>query len=94
LFTDSGLTSFPTTGQWVKKINNNAAADLFCQEGEAGSTIYFCDYYWTNAIDSDRTLLLGAYSGSGSHAGLFTLHSNIGLGAASGSVGTRLVYIP
>jgi hypothetical protein len=30
LFVDSGLTSHPTAGQWVKKINNNAAADLFC----------------------------------------------------------------
>lgn len=45
LFTDSGLTSSPTTEQWVKRINNNAAADLFCQEGRGGSTTYFCDYY-------------------------------------------------
>lgn len=94
LFTDSGLTSFPTTEQWVKRINNNAAADLFCQEGGGGSTTYFCDYYWTNANDHDRTLLLGAYSGHGSHAGLFLLHSSSGLGAAGGRVGTRLVYIP
>lgn len=94
LFTDSGLTSFPTTEQWVKRINNNAAADLFCQEGGGGSTTYFCDYYWTNANDQDRTLLLGACAGYGSVAGLFSLHSSIGLGFALGSVGTRLVYIP
>lgn len=94
LFTDSGLTSFPTTEQWVKRINNNAAADLFCQEGGGGSTTYFCDYYWTNANDNDRTLLLGAVTGYGSLAGLFGLASSLGLGGAGGHVGTRLVYIP
>lgn len=94
LFTDSGLTSFPTTEQWVKRINNNAAADLFCQEGGGGSTTYFCDYYWTNANDHDRTLLLGARAGSGSRAGFFGLLSDDGLGYAGGSVGARLVYIP
>lgn len=94
LFVDSGLTSYPTTGQWVKKINNNAAADLFCQEGGGDSDIYFCDHYWTNANDSDKTLLLGAYSGAGSFAGFFFLASSDGLGFACGFVGTRLVYIP
>lgn len=94
LFTDSGLTSFTTTGQWVKRINNNAKADLFCQEGGAGSNTYFCDHYWTNAIDSDRTLLLGATAGDGSTAGFFYLFSGHGLGLAAGFVGTRLVYIP
>lgn len=94
LFTDSGLTSFPTTEQWVKRINNNAAADLFCQEGGGGSTTYFCDYYWTNANDHDRTLLLGARAGYGSAAGFFALYSDFGLGSAGGCVGTRLVYIP
>ena len=94
LFTDSGLTSFPTTEQWVKRINNNAAADLFCQEGGGGSTTYFCDYYRTNANDHDRTLLLGAFAGDGSPAGFFSLASHAGLGTAHASVGTRLVYIP
>lgn len=94
LFVDSGLTSYPTTGQWVKKINNNAAADLFCQEGGGGNTTYFCDHYWTNANDSDRTLLLGACAGDGSRAGLFNLDSDYGLGFAYVYVGTRLVYIP
>lgn len=94
LFVDSGLTSHPTTGQWVKKINNNAAADLFCQEGGGGSTTYFCDHYWTNANDFDRTLMLGASAGSGSGAGLFYLGSFLGIGAEAVYVGTRLVYIP
>lgn len=94
LYEDSGLTTLTTNGQWVKRITNNAAADLFCQEGGASSTTYFCDHYWTNAIEADRTLLLGAVAGYGSSAGLFCLSSNFGLGGAAAHVGTRLVYIP
>ena len=94
LYEDSGLTTLTTNDQYVKRITNNAAADLFCQEGGANSTTYFCDHYWTNAVEADRTLLLGANAGSGSYAGLFTLHSDVGLGYASADVGTRLVYIP
>lgn len=94
LFTDSGLTSFPTTGQWVKRINNNAAADLFCQEGGGDNTTYFCDQYWTKANDSDRTLLLGAPASNGAAAGLFSLTSSDGLGSVRDDVCTRLVYIP
>lgn len=94
LYEDSGLTTLTTSNQWVKRITNNAAADLFCQEGGAGSTTYFCDYYWTNATASDRTLLLGARTGYGSYAGLFGLYSYIDLGYVAANVGTRLVYIP
>lgn len=94
LYEDSGLTTLTTNGQWVKRITNNAAADLFCQEGGASSTTYFCDHYWTNAIEADRTLLLGAHAGYGSFAGFFCLYSRHGLGYADASVGTRLVYIP
>lgn len=94
LYEDSGLTTLAASGQWVKRITNNAAADLFCQEGGAGSTTYFCDYYWTSAIASDRTLLLGAPTSDGSNAGLFALNSDGSLGASGAGIGTRLVYIP
>lgn len=94
LYEDSGLTTLTTNGQWVKRITNNAAADLFCQEGGANSTTYFCDSYWTNAAEADRTLLLGANASNGSPAGLFSLNSFNDLGIASATVGTRLVYIP
>lgn len=94
LFVDSGLTSYPTNGQWVKKINNNAAADLFCQEGRGNNTTYFCDHYWTSAIDSNRTLLLGARAGDGSYAGLFALNSYASVGDSGADTGTRLLYIP
>lgn len=88
LYEDSGLTTITTGNQWVKRITNNAAADLFCQEGGAGSTTYFCDYHWTNAVEADRTLLLGADAGDGSFAGLFSLYSNNDLSNANANVST------
>lgn len=97
LYEDSGLTTLTTGGQWVKRITNNAAADLFCQEGidtSTTTTTYFCDYHWTNAVEADRTLLLGASSGHGPSAGLFFLDSSTDLGYAGANVSTRLVYIP
>ena len=94
LYEDSGLTTLTTNDQYVKRITNNAAADLFCQEGGANSTTYFCDHYWTNAVEADRTLLLGANAGDSSAAGFFYLGSSVDLGAALAGVGTRLVYIP
>lgn len=94
LYEDSGLTTLTTNGQWIKRITNNAAADLFCQEGGTDSTTYFCDRYWTDATETDRTLLLGTSTGYGSAAGLFSLHSYVGLGTTAAYVGTRLVYIP
>lgn len=94
LYEDSGLTTLTTNGQWIKRITNNAAADLFCQEGGTDSTTYFCDRHWTDATETDRTLLLGTSTGYGSAAGLFSLHSYVGLGITAAYVGTRLVYIP
>jgi hypothetical protein len=60
----------------------------------ADSTTYFCDHYWTNAVEADRTLLFGAGADDGFHAGFFALHSDLALDAADALVGTRLVYIP
>lgn len=83
-----------TSSGYPKRLANNAGADLWCQELGGGTTTYFCDYYWTNPTESDRTLLLGAHSGDGAVAGLFSLDSYNGVGTAYSYVGTRLVYIP
>lgn len=93
-YKDSGLTILTTGDQMVKRITNNAAADLFCQEGGADHTTYFCDYYWTQATASDRTLLFGAAANDRSAAGLFNLTSGNVIGIAGANIGTRLVYIP
>lgn len=83
-----------TTGRYVKKLVNNNQADLFpAVVGNGASvTTYYCDYHWTGATATPRTLLIGGRSGNGSYAGLFTLSSSNGLDASNASVGTRITF--
>lgn len=58
----------------------------------ASATTYYCDYHWTNAVATPRTLLLGGRSDYGSAAGLFSLSSLIGLDYSHAPVGTRITF--
>lgn len=82
------------TGQYVKKLVNNNQADLFptVVGNGASATTYYCDYHWTNATATPRTLLIGGSSGSGSGAGLFYLSSGDGLDYSHAYVGTRITF--
>lgn len=82
------------TGQCVKKLVNNNQADLFptVVGNGASATTYYCDYHWTSATATPRTLLIGGHSDYGSSAGLFALHSNNGLGNSGAHVGTRITF--
>lgn len=82
------------TSQYVKKLVNNNQADLFptvVGDG-ASATTYYCDYHWTSATATPRTLLIGGRSGNGSYAGLFYLVSHYGLGTSDAHVGTRITF--
>ena len=82
------------TSQYVKKLVNNNQADLFptVVGNGASATTYYCDYHWTNAVATPRTLLLGGRSGAGSTAGLFSLYSHYGLDLSRAAVGTRITF--
>lgn len=82
------------TGQYVKKLVNNNQADLFptVVGNGASATTYYCDYHWTSATATPRTLLIGGRSDYGSYAGLFYLNSNGGLDASYAYVGTRITF--
>ena len=82
------------TSQYVKKLVNNNQADLFptVVGNGASATTYYCDYHWTSATATPRTLLIGSRSDGGSNAGLFYLHSDAGLGLSSAAVGTRITF--
>ena len=82
------------TSQYVKKLVNNNQADLFptVVGNGASATTYYCDYHWTSATATPRTLLIGGGSGSGSDAGLFILDSDYGVGYSMGNVGTRITF--
>ena len=82
------------TSQYVKKLVNNNQADLFpaVVGNGASATTYYCDYHWTNAVATPRTLLIGGHSGIGSAAGLFALNSSAGLDSSHAAVGTRITF--
>lgn len=82
------------TGQYVKKLVNNNQADLFptVVGNGASTTTYYCDYHWTSATATPRTLLIGGRSDLGSTAGLFSLLSHCGLGNSYADVGTRITF--
>lgn len=82
------------TGQYVKKLVNNNQADLFptVVGNGASATTYYCDYHWTNATATPRTLLIGGRPDYGSVAGLFYLNSYYGLDHFSASVRTRITF--
>ena len=82
------------SSQYVKKLVNNNQADLFptVVGNGASATTYYCDYHWTSAIATPRTLLIGGRSGSGSLTSLFSLNSGAGLGSSYASVGTRITF--
>lgn len=82
------------TGQYVKKLVNNNQADLFptVVGNGASATTYYCDYHWTSATATPRTLLIGGCSGNGSDAGLFALSSGDGLDSSNAFVGTRITF--
>lgn len=82
------------TGQYVKKLVNNNQADLFptVVGNGASATTYYCDYHWTSATATPRTLLIGGLSDLGSLAGLFALTSRNGLAYSNAYVGTRITF--
>lgn len=85
------------TEGYKKKLVYNAAFDILPPIDEAfggSTTTYWCDYNWTNNSTTDRLTLIGGSASHGADAGLLHVTSHYGLGSASASVGTRLIYIP
>lgn len=82
------------TSQYVKKLVNNNQADLFptVVGNGASAATYYCDYHWTSATATPRTLLIGGRSDNESDAGLFALDSAYGLDLSAAVVGTRITF--
>ena len=77
------------------KIVTTSTCDFFALSCNNGSeTTYWCDYNWDNTDGSLHCLLIGGSSGNGGAAGLFSLHSYLGVGSSYATVGSRLTYLP
>lgn len=77
------------------EIKATPTCDFFSMSVSGGSeTTYWCDYNWDNTDASEHCLLIGGLSDSGGWAGLFNLHSNVGVGSPHATIGSRLTYLP
>ena len=77
------------------EIKATPACDFFSMSVSGGSeTTYWCDYNWDNTDTSEHCLLIGGSSVNGGAAGLFSLHSHIGVGYSDAVIGSRLTYLP
>lgn len=77
------------------EIKATPTCDFFSMSVSGGSeTTYWCDYNWDNTDTSEHCLLIGGDSDAGGRAGLFSLHSGIGVGNSDASIGSRLTYLP
>lgn len=86
----------PRRDGYVKMVVMGDHGEIMPLDVGAGSTTYFCDYFYANIIPSvgvsERILLFGSHSGTG--AGLACSNINWSSTSSSESVGTRLCFIP
>ena len=77
------------------EIKATPTCDFFAISVSGGSeTTYWCDYNWDNTDTSEHCLLIGGHSDDGGRAGLFSLHSDTGVGGSAAAIGSRLTYLP
>lgn len=106
-YTTSDKTKFGDTLEGFTKVGNVPRKDgyvtklIFGENGEfapsdngGGSTIYWCDYFYTSISSSSlRTLLLGGSCSSGASSGFGYCNSYRGVSNAHANVGGRLCYL-
>lgn len=102
-FTSLGVTNYqlrgylPRTEGYVKEMILGEYGEIMPLSVGAGSTTYFCDYFYTNKPASgtdERGVLFGGAAASGAAAGFVYASTNNAASAASASVGSRLCFIP
>lgn len=85
----------PVVTGYKTEIVITPTCDFFAHACTNGSeTTYWCDYNWDNTDTSEHCLLIGSASGNGGGAGLFSLHSYLGVGYSGATIGSRLTYLP
>lgn len=89
------LTTATVVTGYKTEIRATPTCDFFAAACTNGSeSTYWCDYNWDNTDTSEHCLLIGGDSAYGGQAGLFTLHSDGGVGYSVASIGSRLTYLP
>lgn len=88
-------SSTMVSGGYKTEIKATPTCDFFAMSVSGGSeNTYWCDYNQDNTDASEHCLLIGGTSDHGGAAGLFDLHSDLGVGVSYAHVGSRLTYLP
>jgi hypothetical protein len=102
-FTSSGTTNYdlrgnlPRTEGYVKAVILGEYGEIMPIAIGAGSTTYFCDYFYTNIPASgisERGVVFGGGALSGASAGVVYAHTSNAAAYANASIGSRLCFIP
>lgn len=102
-FTSSGVVNYELRGNlprkegYVKKMILGEHGEIMPLEVGAGSTTYFCDYFYTNIPSSgvsERGVLFGGAANNGSAAGFVSAAANAAAAYANADFGSRLCFYP
>ena len=102
-FTSSGVANYELRGVlprkkgYVKAIILGDDGEITPLEIGAGSTTYFCDYFYTNIPTSgtaERGVLFGGCADNGAYAGFVSAHAHDAPSYANANFGSRLCFYP
>ena len=102
-YTSSGVANYqhrgnlPRTEGYIKTIALGEHGEIMPTALGAGSTTYFCDYFYTNiptSGEAERGVLFGGRSDSSTDAGFVCSRTNGTASGASAHVGSRLCFEP
>lgn len=102
-FTSSGVANYQLRGVlprregYVKALILGEDGEIMPLEVGAGSTTYFCDYFYTSIPESgvsERGVLFGGSAHKGAAAGFVCANTSYAATNASASIGSRLCFFP
>lgn len=91
------LGELPRSEGYVKTICHGEHGDILPTAVGAGSTSYFCDYFYTSIPESgtaERACFFGGAANIGAYAGFVYANSNSSASHAHAAYGSRLCFMP
>lgn len=102
-FTSSGTANYQLRGVlsrqegYVKTLILGEDGEIMPLKVGAGSTTYFCDYFYTSIPEggvSERGVLFGGNAHYGANAGFVAAYTNSAATSTSATIGSRLCFFP
>lgn len=102
-FTSSGTANYQLRGVlprkegYVKTLILGEDGEIMPLKIGAGSTTYFCDYFYTSIPESgvsERGVLFGGYAYDGAYAGFVYAYTHLSATNTNAYIGSRLCFFP